>query len=60
MDPSKDGDKKSEQEAKDGDGGNQIDDESKEELAKKGAVGRRFAVVDIPKEAIEGAPAEAK
>jgi hypothetical protein len=48
MDPGK-----SEEKKDDTGGDNQI--ESKEELMKKGAVGRRFAVVDIPKEVVEGA-----
>lgn len=32
----------------DGDVDNQLDDESKNEMVKRGAVGRRFAVVDLP------------
>lgn len=34
--------------AEDGDADNQLDDESKNEMVKRGAVGRRFAVVDLP------------
>ncbi|GAB9467458.1 hypothetical protein Gpo141_00004802 [Globisporangium polare] len=35
-------------EEEEGDADNQLDDESKNEMVKRGAVGRRFAVVDLP------------
>lgn len=49
----KDGEKNGEEK-----GDNQLEDESREEMVKKGAVGRRNAVVDIPKEAVEGGGAK--
>lgn len=56
MDPAKEEEKKRAAKDDETGGDNQFDgDESKEELMKKGAVGRRFAVVDLPKEVTEGA-----
>ncbi len=50
MDPKQEEEKKQKQKQKQADtsGNNQTESESKDEMIKKGAVGRRFAVVDIP------------